>query len=71
MSGASKKFFEFTPSRRLENALLANRPNIVSLVNGGTTQVVKTLQGNTYHYISNVDDVEALVGLESQIDNNN
>ena len=42
-SRASEKFFEQTPSRISENAFLASRPNIVSLVNVGTIQVVKTL----------------------------
>ena len=36
-----KKFFEFTPVRMSENALLVSRPDIVSLVNAGTIQVVK------------------------------
>ena len=54
MSGTSEKCFELPPARRLENALLANGPNSVSLVNAGT--------------FSNVDDVEALVELESQSD---
>ena len=62
--------FEFTPSRTLENALLASRPNIVSLVNVDTIQVAIILQGNASYYISNIYDVEALVELESQSDNN-
>ena len=42
-SGACEMCFEFTPPRRMGNALVASKPNIVSLVNAGTIQVVKTL----------------------------
>ena len=38
--------------------------------NAGTIQVVKTLQDNASYYISNIDDFEALIELESQSDNN-
>ena len=52
-----------------ENALLVSRPNIVSLVHAGTIQVVKTLQDNDHYYISNIDDVETVVELESESEN--
>ena len=53
-----------------ENALLVSRPNIVSLVNAGTIQVVKTVEDNESYYISNIDNVETVVELESESDNN-
>ena len=68
-SGASETFFELTHSRTSEDALLATRPNNVSLVNADAIQVVITVQGVASYNISNVDDVEALVELESQSDN--
>ena len=54
--------FELTPPRMSENALLVSRSNIVSLVNAGTIQVVKTLQDNDHYYISNIE-------LESESEN--
>ena len=60
-----KKVFEFTPPRISEYVLLVSRSNIVSLVNAGTIQVLKTLQDNDYYYILNIDDVETVVELES------
>ena len=50
--------------------LLASRPNIVSLVNADTIQVVKKVQGNASYYISSIDDIEALVECECQSDIN-
>ena len=58
------------PFTKSEYALLASRPNSVSLVDADTIQVVIALQGNAFYYISNVDDVEAVAELESQSDNN-
>ena len=49
---------------------MASKPNIVSLVNAGTIQVDKTLQGNTSYNISRIDHFEALVDLKSQSNSN-
>ena len=44
------------------------RETLFSLVNSGNIRVVKTIQGNDSYYISNIDDYEDLVELESQAD---
>ena len=44
------------------------RETLFSLVNSGNIRVVKTMQGNESYYISNIEDYEDLVDLESQVD---
>ena len=39
--------------------------HVLTLVNSGNIRVVKTMQGNESYYISNIDDYEDLVDLES------
>ena len=49
--------------------MLIEDERLISLVNAGTIRVARTLQGIASYYISNVDNFEALVELESQSDN--
>ena len=51
----------------LKRSIKDERP--FSLVNAGTIRVAKTLQGIASYYMSNIDNLEALVELESQSDN--
>ena len=67
---SERKMFDFAPSKTSENALLVSRSSNVSLANADTIQVAITLQAHASYYISNTDDVQALVELGSQSDNN-
>ena len=51
------------PSSTLIDALLASRPDNVSLVNAGTIQ-----EGNTFYCIPNIDDVDLLLNLNKRPD---
>ena len=48
--------------------MLNEDERLFSLVNAGTVQVAKALQGIDSNYISNIDNSGALVELESQSD---